>query len=257
VLKKHLAKFITMDLQLMKNCIFHGEVIGKLRHNKIVYERTPRFYFVLFDVYDKNRSCWLTHPEIAEIGAALDLEVVQLYWRGDVAVGESTIQQITKDLVARMETGEITSMLGGIPEGVVVKNPKFHNVEKNKDSATKIKYVRTQYKELHRMKSAPQVALPDANAIFAKIMACFPQEPRWAKSIQRLRDQSQLLPDTKSNVPMLIRDVKRDLKEECGDIFMEYVRLELLPFFLERFTDGFEDYYIGCTDMKSTEDFKN
>lgn len=253
MLKCHLAKIAKTNPDLLKNRIFHGEVIGKLRHNKIVYERTPRFYFVLFDIYDEETASWLPHTKLAEIGQSLELEIIQLYWFGDVTSDENSLQKIAKDIVARMETGEFRSMLGGIPEGIVVKNPKFHNIAKNKDSATKIKHVRTQFKELHHLKSAPLVALPDANAIFDRIMACFPKEPRWAKSIQRLRDQSRLFPETEKNVPMLLRDIKRDLKEECSDIFMEYVRLELLPFFLEKFTVGFEEYYNACTQKDSIE----
>ncbi len=234
------------DQSLNRDYIYHGEVIRKLRHNKIEYTRVPRFYFILFDIYDKVANRWLTHPEIKTEGERLHLEVIQLYWRGSVdpATPDITIQTIAKNIVSQMETGEVTSMLGGIPEGVVVKNPKCYDA-KGREYAAKIKHVRTQFKELHGLKSKPQLATPDANSIFNHIMECFPREPRWEKSIQRMRDQSRLMPDPTQNVTLLVRDIKRDFKEECSKILMKYLELEMLPLMINEFTEGFEGYYLA------------
>jgi hypothetical protein len=224
VLTTHFTKNATLD----SNHVYHGEVISKLpRHNKTHYDRLPIFYFVLFDIQRKDTGAWLEYPDVVAAGAKLGLEVVQCFWHGP-ATDDVQISVRAKNILKRIEAGELQSMLGGdTPEGIVIKNPRF--IKKNgKESATKVKLVRAEFKEAHRLKSPHVVNNEDANAICARIMACFPREARFAKAAQRLRDEHGG-DETCVTSEAVARWATRDLRQECESLMLEYIKQELLP----------------------------
>lgn len=211
--------------------VFHGEVISKLpRHNKIHYGRYPRDYFVLFDVQTSDGS-WYEYNQVVEIGNRMQLEVVQCFYHG---IPEESIESITKDILQRIESGELKSMLGGDdrPEGVVVKNPRFGK----KESAAKVKVVRKEFKEKHKLRSPKIIKDEDANMIINRILACFPREPRFDKAKQKLRDNGIL----EASEASIARYAMKDLKEECETIMMEYLKQEMLPYMIKKWAEASE-----------------
>jgi hypothetical protein len=150
---------------------------------------------------------WLTHPEILQEGNRIGIEVVQLFKI------EGDIQEYANKLLSDMENGTCLSMLGGIPEGIVVKDPT---------NGKKIKCVRKQFRESNILK---HISNKDANDVFNSINNCYPKEPRWIKAVQRYKD-SGIVED--NCVRCLIRDVKKDFLEECSEQITKYMKLEML-----------------------------
>lgn len=246
----NMLKVLFVGRNILRDYVYHGEVIGKLRHNKIVYERTPRYYFVLFDIFDLSSGSWLEYPDVKLEGERLGLEVVQTFYHDIIPPEKGALSKLVKGIVEEMNTGVFKSMLGGIPEGVVAKNPRFGKFKQKpgcdpiySESPMKIKCVRAQFKEAHKLKSKPIEQKEDANAIFLRIMNCFPSEPRWEKALQRFRDRGLAgnIP-VENTTPYLVRDVRKDFKDECSDVIMEYLRHEMLPFFFEKATEGFDEF---------------
>lgn len=224
-----LLSLFLKDKKDIDSFIFHGEAVTKLRHNKVVYARTPHLYFVLFDIQTKDTKEWLPVERVCELGKAIGLEVAEPLW-----MGTENPRPHVKRIFALMETGEIPSMLGGdVPEGVVVKNPRF--IKKGKESATKIKVVRKEFQEQRSLKSKKSGVDEDPNAICRRIMDCFPREPRWDKGIQKMRERGA------DSLPYLIKIVQRDFKEECEHILIEYLKQELVPHLIKEFTRGLEE----------------
>jgi len=226
VLRKHLTQ--------PDEFVYHGEIISKLpRHNKIHYGRYPRHYFVLFDIQTEDGK-WLEYPQVKEHAERLGLEVVQCFYHD---WPKEPVEEITKNILSRIESGELKSMLGGDdrPEGVVVKNPSFLK-ENGKVSASKVKVVRKEFKEAHKLKSPFVAKDEDANLIVDRILDCFPRQPRIDKAVQKLRDRGIVDASEKS----VIRFATNDLKEECEGIILEYLKQEMLPYVLKKWGEGDE-----------------
>ena len=79
-------KAITMLCQskiinlINKNYVYAGESVCKLKHNVIVYERTPKYYFIVYDIYDFVENKWLSLQEKLNECSRIGLEhVVKKY----------------------------------------------------------------------------------------------------------------------------------------------------------------------------------
>ncbi len=102
---------------------YYGEAFRSSHHNWIKYSRPPRHYFICYDIFDMTRARWLTRAELEVECELRGLEPSRvLYTNTDPAVHP---QDVARELVAQMERGEIDSMLGGTPEGVVVKHTSY------------------------------------------------------------------------------------------------------------------------------------
>lgn len=69
---------------LNKNLTYHGEAVCNLKHNVNVYDRTPKYYFIVYDIYDKVEKKY-TSPEFKqEECKRVGLECVPiLYYNND------------------------------------------------------------------------------------------------------------------------------------------------------------------------------
>ena len=101
--------------------VYHGEAVCSSRHNVVQYERYPKYYFILFDI---QTSTGLLYPNEKRIEAErIGLEVVPTFiWNTDPERSPYTVcQEFLDNIVA----GKVTSILGGRPEGIVLKHHNF------------------------------------------------------------------------------------------------------------------------------------
>lgn len=117
-------------LLLNSNYVYHCECVGELRHNRTLYSRIPRHYLVCYDIYDIYNISNAQYLEYAE----KSLECVPcLYINTDPNIFFP--DKIIKERLAAIDGGTIKSLLGGTPEGVVLKHERLWR--KGKFVATK------------------------------------------------------------------------------------------------------------------------
>lgn len=166
---------------------FRGEYLSRPKHNVLAYERTPRGLIAVFDV----DAVTPMRPEGArELAQLADLEYV-----------EPWCCELLRPLALPdyQPLSDAPSMLGGIREGVVIKNY-------NKKLYAKI--VRDQFKEL---RTGRPVIRPEAPA---KAIGHFYATPgRWQKAVQHLRESGRLL-GSMADMRALINEIRADVRAE-------------------------------------------
>ena len=207
---------------------FFCEYLSKPKHNTLCYERTPKNYFVLFDVMEHGK--WVDRITLEAWAELLDIEVVPELFSG--IVGDNALDFFK-------ELHKTDSFLGKEKiEGVVIKN-----YNQNIDLGGVIfplftKYVREEYKERHGKEwksQSPKTAVND-------FINSFQSEARWTKAISHLRDQG-LIEKSPRDIGVLIKAVQKDVIEECEDDIKKYFYDRFIKDILRRSTSGLPEWY--------------
>jgi hypothetical protein len=186
--------------------VYRAEFLSKPRHNVLQYGRTPKHYFVVYDIEDMNQGPYhfLSSSEVLEECARMGVEYVG---HDQVAMVRSS-----EDLAAHMKK---PSMLGGPREGVVLKNyTRF-----TKDGKVMMgKYVSEAFKEVHG--GAWKAANPGGKDVVATLIERLKTEARYEKAAQHLRERGELT-ETVQDIGPLIREVQTDVIAEEADRIKE------------------------------------
>lgn len=182
---------------------YRGEYLARPKHNVLAYDRTPKNHVILFDINDGHES-YLKPDELAEEAERIGLDVVPCY---AVAALESV-----DDVLALLDR---TSCLGGQKvEGVVVKNyARF-----GEDGKVLMgKHVSERFKEVKD--SEWKKANPGKSDVLELLCTRYQTEARWQKAVQHLREDGAL-ENSPRDIAVLIREVHRDIDEECAEEIM-------------------------------------
>lgn len=182
--------------------IYRGECLSKPKHNTLEYERAPKGNFILFDV-DIGLEDRIADPErLAFFGEVLGLEVVPTIFEG-----------IVEDIETLKALLDRESILGGVKvEGMVIKNYNRWGEDDGKMLMGKV--VSEAFREVHN--ATWKKDNPGRGDILDSIKEAYRTTVRWEKSIQRARENGTLT-DTPSDIGSLLKDIQRDIKEECED----------------------------------------
>lgn len=208
--------------------IYRGEYISKPKHNSLTYARTPKHFFILFDI-DTGLQSYLSWPEVKAEGDRLGLEVVPLYYKGP---GQSIAISDMEAMLAN------TSILGGPKvEGIVIKNYAKFGID-GKTAMAKI--VSPEFKEVHSVEW--RKSNPAPVDIVTKLVAGLATPARFNKAVQRLRDAGTLLGDPRDIGP-LIRSVQADVDDEMRQEIVEELHKHFWPQISRGLTRGIPDWY--------------
>lgn len=209
---------------------YMGEYLNRPKHNVLAYERVPEGNIVLFDVAvlweGDDLQCWIfmSLEELQAHAEIVELECVQsadLPFNGTLP-GADYFK---------------ASMLGGIPEGVVVKAW----TEKERVIA---KIVSEQFKEVKgdrtsRTQANPQDELP------IRFANRFCPPARFVKAVQRMKENGEWN-EAMSDIPRLRQLVTEDLVGECGeqmrDELFEMFRRKIIGASLQPLAAWYEQY---------------
>jgi ATP-dependent RNA circularization protein (DNA/RNA ligase family) len=98
--------------ELNANYIYRGEVISKLKHNILKYDRIPEKNFILFDIQIRENEIYLSRDDKEKEANRLGLEIVPQIYSGTVANYDFLKQMLN-----------CKSILGNVfVEGIVIKN---------------------------------------------------------------------------------------------------------------------------------------
>lgn len=222
---------LSVQDKLEKGVVYYGETLKTPRHNTLSYDRVPTNHIALFGKFDWERTKGADYAEVAEAAALLDVDVVPLL--GNVAYDE--LAQFAELLKA---SGK--SWLGGADmEGIVIKDytrpMEFSGMVY---PLTVLKYVSEAFKEKHS-NNPDWIGNKDKVAL---LVDSYRTEARWHKAVQHLRDNGELLGEPK-DIGILIKELSRDLVEECKEDFKDSLYNLFQKEWKARVTARFPEWY--------------
>lgn len=216
------AQALHEEGRLVEGWIYRGEAMCAPRHNTLQYERAPKGNFVLFDI---DTGLEDRMPEgLEDVAEALGLEVVPEFFRGEVESHEHLKELLTRE-----------SMLGGAMEGVVAKN----YARWGQDGKMMMgKLVRDEFKEQHRKNWKPG----DGKDVVQRIIETYKHERRWAKAVERRRDDGELQ-DAPQDIGPLLHSIQADVEAECVEEIKDKLWGAFRRQILAGVTSGFPYWY--------------
>lgn len=184
--------------------VFRCEYLRGPKHNVLSYKRAPKNYLVLFEIDDVGPDTGVystrasTPFQLSVAGEQLGIETVPTYFLG-IMLGSDLADSFNN------RWSKYESLLGGPIEGVVVKNYNRFTADGNILAG---KFVRAEFKESHSHLKCLEKSDPVCD-IGAKLGG----PARWAKAVQRLRDEG-VLQNGPEDIPALMRRVQIDVEEE-------------------------------------------
>jgi len=214
-----------LALRLHDGWVYRAEYLQKPKHSVLCYQRVPKFNLVLFDI-NTGDECYLSREEKETEAERLGMEIVPVLYQGEVASPETLYELLKKE-----------SILGGPVEGVVVKNYAQFGMDKKVMMG---KFVTEDFKETHSKEW--KADNPNLGDVIERIIATLRSEVRWAKAVQRLRDEGKPEHSPK-DIGLILREIQTDIKaEELGFITEKLVEYAL-PRILRASTGGFPEWY--------------
>jgi hypothetical protein len=212
--------------QLAKGYTYRAEYLNKPKHNVLAYDRVPEKYLIIFDIA-RGHEDYLSYGEMAQEAEEIGLECVPLIFHGKVTNVDFFLGLLERD-----------SVLGGQKiEGVVAKNyDRF-----GKDGKILMaKYVSEKFKEVHNKDW--KTKNPSGIDVVTKLGLQYHSEARFAKAVQHLKEEGVLLGEPK-DIGNLIKEIKRDVLEECGVDIKEALFKWAYPKIDRMITAGFPEWY--------------
>lgn len=186
---------------LKEGYLYRAEYLKKPKHNALVYNRIPKKHIIIFDIQTGLEE-YMSYTDKAIEAARIGLECVPILYEGMV---ESV--EFFRDFLSK------PSCLGGMIEGVVVKNYQRFTLDKE---AMLGKFVSESFKEVHR--SEWKSSHPSKNDIIFCLIQEYKTPARWQKAIIHLRERG-LIEDSPKDIGLIIKEVQRDILDECkGEI---------------------------------------
>jgi hypothetical protein len=209
------------------------EYLDKPKHNTIAYERTPTNGLMLFGAAVGGE--FLDDAgERQGLADALGIDAAPVLETGSVPPSLDVPAWLDKLL-------DTDSYLGGSKiEGVVIKN--YARTVMVGDVALPLvsgKYVSEAFKERHQKRWRSEET---RGGRWASVMASFRTEARWEKAVQHLRDDGRLT-DAPQDIGMLIKEVVRDITDECEADIRDALWREFKGELFKESTRGLPEWY--------------
>ena len=192
---------------LKLNFIYRGEYFQKPKHNVLCYDRIPKDHIIIFDILNDKKE-YLSYEDKKLEAERIGLETVPLIYKGDA--NNIELNSFNK-LIDRV------SCLGGAKiEGIVIKN--YSKLSKD-NSVLMGKYVSADFKEVHKndwKKSKPETS----KDVLLILTEEYKTKARYQKAILHLEEAGKLSLSLK-DIPLIIKEVQKDIEEECIDEIKE------------------------------------
>ncbi len=237
--KKAVETVLGLKDKLKTGWTYRGEFLAKPKHNALAYDRTPKGNIILFDVEKSDYCEFLSYEEKAKEAERIGLEVVPLYFSGEL-----------KDLEQFRQFLDNESILGGQKvEGVVVK-PKNYDLFGLDKKLLIGKFVSEHFKEVH--KAAWGESNPNHKDIISLLGAQYKSPARWEKALIHLREKD-LIQDSPKDIGLLIREIPADIKKEAEEDIKDQLFKWAWPQIARIVCVGFPEWYKELLLKKSFE----
>lgn len=219
---KAIAVLTERQADFNPNYTYHAECIQQLKHNVVVYKRLPTNYVVVYDIQTENKHYLWPTSMAAECQRA-GLEHARLLCDGAKTNPQDTSPDTNiSHFMTAIEEGKIVSMLGGTPEGIVLKHPCFE--KDHRFTAMKFKIVSEKFRERHAKKQ-PKVGTYSPVQFLEWLGSQFATVARLNKAIQHLKERGTDQPSQQ----MIVDELDRDLLKEFNPVLRSYIATEFTP----------------------------
>ena len=192
---------------LMRGWTYRGEYLNKPKHNTLAYDRVPVKNIVIFDI-DTGIECYLNRTEKEVECLRIGLECIPLIFEGKLDASQDMLLLLEQD-----------SFLGGHRiEGLVFKQ---YNQLGSNGKTCMAKYVSEAFKEVHQKDW--KLRNPNAKDMLTVIGEQYGTHARFEKARQHLRDSGKLQGGPR-DIGLLVKEVRKDVWEEEGEVIAEKVR---------------------------------
>jgi hypothetical protein len=231
---------VSIQERLPNNVVFNSEMFNKPKHNSIAYERMPRNGLALFAASHFGEEKFFPHYEDLKGWAdRFEVDAVPLLYHG-----------IVRSLEELMLLVKAPSYLGGIREGVVVKN--YHRPFMLGGMVVPLlagKFVSEAFKEIHQDWKKENTG----KGRWQAFLDSYRTEARWNKAIQHFREDGKLT-DSPKDIGPLIKEIQRDITEEEKEAIMAFLWKEFSGEVFRKAIAGFPEYYKTKLAEKSFEE---
>lgn len=194
---------------MVEGLLYCGETLAKAKHNILAYDRVPRGHVVLFDVFRSDWHYYTSQDKLNNFADALEIEPVAQLHSGELSA------------LSAQNFLEGPSQLGGIREGIVIKNYS---------KGIFAKLVADRFKEVKGVKPT-HVPKEGFDAQIATLVNRYAGEARMEKALQHLRERGEWDCSPKDIGP-LIKEIQSDFDAECADdikeLLWELVKPEMM-----------------------------
>jgi hypothetical protein len=229
-----------MFLQAIENAKKHFEDIKPLGfffvfeyiktkcHNTLNYDRTPKDFLVVLDIFDGKNNRWLRYGEKKLTAEQYGFECIPLLKQGVI--------ETQKDFEDLLKT---TSFLGGqTVEGVVIKNySQFHTLPYMLGMPVFGKWVREEFRELNK-----QNWDKEKESIEDKILRNFQTTPIYEKAFIHLKEKGELVYQLK-DMAKLFPEVETDFLTEAETVVKEMLWNDMKKTLSKRITKDLVVWY--------------
>jgi hypothetical protein len=223
-----IASVLDRAADLMPGWTYRGEYLSKPKHNALCYDRVPQGNIIIFDI-DMGNNQYLSYDAKVEEAARIGLETAPLIFQGQWTDADDMLSLLDR-----------VSILGGSKiEGMVFKQYEMLDCMANVVMA---KYVSDAFKEVHQ--GDWKRRNPGQADILESIATRFRTPARWQKALQHLKEESKIQ-DEPRDIGLLVKEVQRDIIEECGDDIKDILFSWAMKKLNKRFVAGLPEWYKG------------
>lgn len=203
---------------------YHGEAVCSTQHNLVQYNRTPNYYWVLYEVSREDGYVLTPSETLAHIQGT-GIEVVDTLYQGPYSGASMVIDRLLRE--------QPSTLLGGGFEGVVLKVLNSPGSGNTGYTQSRRKFVCEGFQESRDPGARSTVHLSE-DEFLADLGLRYNVPARLHKGWQRCRERDMLTGDTVQDQIIVNKDLDADLEEECG----QTIRSELLIYFLPKILQG-------------------
>lgn len=210
---------------LPKGDVFYCELVDRLKHNILCYEKLPLNNLVLFAVKLEDNP-WESHHIIEKWAEQLSISVAPLLFKGQILNGINPDQDTyLYSLIDKISAFGNTKM-----EGCVIKSLDYRILKV-------AKFVGKEFQEVAKRKKTVNYKnkLQD-------FFQSYNTEARWVKAVGYLRDANQLK-DSMEDIGPLLKCISQDIEEEEKENIKEWLYEHYRKDLLKTATVGFVEWY--------------
>lgn len=218
----------SIEDKIPNNTIYSCEYLRTPKHNVLEYSKVPRNHLALFSVSHPDGSFIQNWFEMTDHANFLGIDIVELM----APSGRFTMEQLDTML-------ERDSFLGGTKiEGIVIKlyvpmliGGRIFPITCAKLVSSRFREVASDWRKTHTTRGS-----------WETFVESFRTEARWEKSVQRRRDNGELL-NAPQDIGPLLKSIQEDVEAEEEEDIKEYLWHHFKSDLLRRSVAGFPQWY--------------
>lgn len=209
-----------------------AEYLSAPKHNTLKYERIPKNNLYLFDAMVNGE--WLNESELIALANKMELEPPNLVAEFNKF---PTKEDVDEFLIK-------PSILGGITEGVILKNRSVRYDYYGAEAFLTVKSVKTEFKELNRevWQKERKGGIRSIGELVGATLEAFSKKSIWLKSIQHLQDNGERT-YTMRDMMKLVELVEEDMELEYKQEIMEFLYKTLKAQLKRELLKGLPEFY--------------